>query len=89
MGDDQRAARGAGIYRDNCASCHNHGKREAPILSEHQAWTARLRQGTRELVKNALIGKNDMPFWGGNIRLTRHQITDAIHYMIERISQSE
>ena len=87
--DDQRAARGAGIYRDNCAGCHNHGEREAPILSEHQAWTARLRQGTRELVKSALIGKNNMPFWGGNIRLSRQQITDAIHYMIERISSSE
>lgn len=87
--DQQRASRGAEIYRDNCADCHSQGNKSAPILSEHNAWSQRLSQGTRELVKSTLIGKNDMPFWGGNIRLSRHQITDAIHYMIERISKSE
>ncbi len=87
--DQQRASRGAEIYRDNCADCHSQGNKGAPILSENETWSHRLRQGTRELVKSTLIGKNDMPFWGGNIRLSRHQITDAIHYMIERISVSE
>ncbi len=87
--DQQRASRGAEIYRDNCADCHSQGKKGAPMLSEHDSWSHRLRQGTRELVKSTLVGKNDMPFWGGNIRLSRHQITDAIHYMIERISKSE
>ncbi len=87
--DQQRASRGAEVYRDNCAGCHSQGKRGAPMLSEHDAWSPRLRQGTRELVKSTLVGKNDMPFWGGNIRLSRHQITDAIHFMIERISTPE
>lgn len=84
--DDSSVKRGEHIYRNNCARCHDQGAEGAPKLSDTQNWSKRVRLGTRELVKSTIIGKNKMPFWGGNIRLSRNQLKDAIHFMIHQAS---
>lgn len=86
--DNDRVSRGAEIYHQVCARCHNDGEQGAPKLSDKKSWSKRIRQGTRELVKNTVIGKSNMPLWGGDSRLSRNQLKDAIHFMIHQASLS-
>lgn len=86
--DNDRVSRGAEIYHQVCARCHDHGEQGAPKLSDTKSWSTRIRQGTRELVKNTVIGKSNMPLWGGDSRLSRNQLKDAIHFMIHEASLS-
>lgn len=86
--DSESIFRGAQIYHQVCARCHDHGEQGAPKLSDKKSWSTRIRQGTRELVKNTVIGKSNMPLWGGDSRLSRNQLKDAIHFMIHQASLS-
>lgn len=87
--ENDRVLRGEEIYRQNCSRCHEQGNKGAPLLSDKKQWAQRIRQGTRELVKNTVMGKLNMPMWGGNTRLSRNQIKDAIHFMIYQASLSD
>ena len=87
--DRDRVSRGGEVYHHNCARCHNDGWQGAPKLGNKEDWSVRILQGTRELVNNTVIGKSSMPLWGGNSRLSRNQLTDAIHFMIHQASLAQ
>lgn len=87
--DRDRVSRGGVIYHHNCARCHDDGQQGAPKLGNKKDWSVRILQGTRELVNNTVTGKSSMPLWGGNSRLSRNQLTDAIHFMIHQASLTQ
>jgi cytochrome c553/cytochrome c5 len=82
--DSGGVIRGETIYRLNCASCHDTGSDGAPSPDDPAQWRSRLANGFRQMERNALLGKRNMPMLGGNRLLSRNQIRDAIHYMLSR-----
>ena len=85
--EPERIVRGQLVYSENCARCHDQGEQGAPKLSDRDAWQQRMHRGTRELVRSTVMGKQAMPFWGGNVHLSRNQLKDAIHFMLDQASQ--
>ena len=82
--DPARVIRGEDIYQLNCATCHASEIDGAPKPDDRAQWQQRLANGFRRLERSALLGKQRMPMKGGNRKLSRNQIRDAIHYMLSR-----
>lgn len=86
--EPERVARGQRIYRLNCARCHDRGEQNAPRLSDKDDWVQRVRRGTRKLVNSTVMDKMGMPLRVGSRRLSRNQLTDAVHYMLHHASRA-
>jgi cytochrome c5 len=72
---------GKEVYASACAACHDAGLLNAPKPDDRAAWKARLAQGQKTLVSNAINGIRQMPARGGNASLTDLEVERAVVYM--------
>jgi cytochrome c5 len=72
---------GKEIYANACAACHDAGLLNAPKPGDPAAWKARLAQGQKTLVQNAINGIRQMPARGGNASLTDLEVERAVVYL--------
>jgi cytochrome c5 len=79
---------GSVIYGKLCGACHESGVGGAPQLLQ-SAWTARLAQGSDQLVLHATQGFQGaagiMPAKGGNPSLTDEQVAVTVKWMIDNL----
>lgn len=75
-------ARGAAVYRQSCAVCHDKGIAGAPKTGDKTAWSPRLASGTDALYTSALNGKGAMPAKGGNPALSESDVKSAVDYLV-------
>jgi len=84
--EDAELASGQTVYRENCATCHNRGKKGAPKVGDHEAWAERLAQGNDTLFAHATEGYigpsgSEMPARGGTDDLTDAEVRSAVLYL--------
>lgn len=87
---DPMLALGQGIYRSDCANCHDRGKKGAPRAGDAAAWGPRLGQGIETLITHATWGYlgpagDEMPARGGNEDLSDEQVSAAVRYLTSLI----
>ena len=79
---------GGVIYAKLCGACHESGAGGAPQLVQ-SAWTARIAQGSDQLVLHATQGYQGsagiMPAKGGNPALTDEQVAATVKWMIDNL----
>jgi cytochrome c5 len=75
-------------YEQYCSVCHRSGVGGAPIVGEQRSWQTRLEQGVQKTVLNAINGMSSgssvMPAKGGFVHLSDQEVTEAVHYMVEK-----
>lgn len=72
------------IYSASCSACHASGAAGAPKLGDKQAWTSRIKSGTKLLYKSAIEGKKAMPPKGGNVSLSNEDVKAVVDYMVSK-----
>lgn len=72
---------GEAVYKMTCAGCHVSGALGAPKVGDASAWSARLAQGDKKLIENAVKGLRGMPAKGGNAELDDVEVARAVVYM--------
>ena len=78
---------GEAIYVQYCASCHNAGVAEAPVLGDKEQWSWRLNKSEEELLQRTIEGiPPGMPKKGLCLSCTDEQLKDAIDYMVEAVN---
>lgn len=75
---------GEAVYKAVCATCHAAGLAGAPKAGDAGAWTARLAQGDKKLIENALKGLRAMPPKGGNPDLDDVEVARAVAFMVNQ-----
>lgn len=83
VGNRLDAERGGEIYRASCAECHDGGKENAPRLQDGEAWKGRSFKAFSVMNDHAKSGFLAMPARGGNPKLTKQDIADAVFYMTQ------
>jgi cytochrome c5 len=83
------AQTGRQVYNAVCIACHAPpGLGGAPALGDSDAWAARIDQGMKTLIDNALNGYSGstgiMPRRGGRPDLSDAEVIEAVEYMVER-----
>ena len=71
---------GEELVNGACASCHQAGVAEAPLLGDEAAWAERREAGLEALVASVINGKGSMPARGGST-YTDEQITKAVQHI--------
>ena len=75
------------VYNNACIACHGAGVAGAPKVSDAEAWSARIAQGSDTLYANAINGYSGsagyMPPKGGNNSLSDEEVKAAVDYMVE------
>ena len=78
---------GKRIYEYACASCHNSGVANSPVVGDRVNWIDRIDKGKEVLYKNSINGfygeKGYMPAKGGASNLTDGQVINAVDYMLK------
>jgi len=87
---DPILALGQGVYRSDCATCHDRGKKGAPRAGNAGDWTPRLGRGLDTLITHATQGYlgpagDEMPARGGNEDLSDEQVAAAVRYIASLI----
>jgi cytochrome c len=81
------AIAGEATYQAACGVCHTSGLAGAPKVSDANAWSERLKQGTDLLITHALEGYSGsagyMPAKGGRADLSDEAVTNAVLFMVE------
>ncbi len=81
-------ARGAAVFKNTCAMCHQTGVAGAPKLGDKADWAPRIAQGPDLLYKHATEGfsgdKGAMPAKGGNPSLSDAEVKAAVDYIVEQ-----
>ena len=81
---------GVEVYKIACASCHNSGVANSPMINDPYSWVDRVNKGNDELYKNSIYGYSGksgyMPAKGGYSSLTDKQVRDAVDYMLGLIN---
>jgi cytochrome c5 len=80
---DISIAHGKQIYDRYCASCHNNGYKEAPILGNKADWQPLLAKNVDTLIHNTLQGVGNMPPKGGCKRCSNADVIAAVKYMVQ------
>ncbi|NTW48178.1 MAG: cytochrome c5 family protein [Chlorobiales bacterium] len=79
---------GKKLYDENCMGCHKIGAMGAPKTGDKAGWTARIATGMDAMVKNSFDGYKGkagmMPAKGGNAKLTKDQVGNAVAYMVDQ-----
>ena len=75
------ARSGEQVYQAACAACHTAGVLNSPKTGDAATWKARLAQGEKTLVANAINGIRQMPARGGNPNLSDLEVHRAVVYM--------
>lgn len=83
---------GEQVYKTVCIACHSPpGVGGAPALGNLEAWAPRIAQGMDTLIHHALNGFSGntgvMPRKGERPDLSDEEITGAVEYMVEQVTQ--
>uniref|UniRef100_Q3AS45 Cytochrome c-555 n=1 Tax=Chlorobium chlorochromatii (strain CaD3) TaxID=340177 RepID=Q3AS45_CHLCH len=88
MAATYNAAAGKKVYDASCATCHKTGMMGAPKLGDKANWAPRIAQGMDKLVSKSVAGykgaKGMMPAKGGNAKLTKPEVGNAVAYMVQQ-----
>ncbi|MGL4410158.1 MAG: c-type cytochrome [Zoogloea sp.] len=80
------AAKGAEVFKNTCAMCHQTGVAGAPKLGDKPDWAPRIALGPDLLYKHAIEGfsgdKGAMPAKGGNPSLSDADVKAAVDYIV-------
>jgi cytochrome c5 len=76
-------AHGRVVFTGKCLECHEHGRRDAPVLGEVDDWRGRLDQPLSTLIEHAIQGHGDMPARGYH-DLSDQQVAAAVAYVVDR-----
>lgn len=63
-------------------SCHFTGKKNAPKISDREAWAERARKGMPIMTETAIRGVREMPAHGGKASVSDLELSRAINYML-------
>lgn len=77
-------ATGQAVYESACKVCHEAGQANAPKLGDRARWKPLIKEGLRELTRDAIRGKGAMPPRGGRPELTDTEIARAVAYMANK-----
>lgn len=73
------------VYSGLCASCHDTGLNDAPLVSDKGAWEQRLAErGIDGLHNSSINGRDLMPAKGGDPRLTDDEVKNTVYFMLEQ-----
>lgn len=73
------------VYGGLCASCHDTGLNDAPLVSDKGAWEQRLAErGIDGLHNSSINGRDLMPAKGGDPRLTDEEVKNTVYFMLEK-----
>lgn len=75
---------GADVYREHCASCHDTGADNAPVVGRASDWADRSKLWQGILMDHARSGYLTMPSKGGSPELSDANVNAAVEYMLER-----
>ena len=73
---------GRKTYDEFCASCHDTGIDEAPVIGQPDAWKNRSPLWQAVLMEHAKQGYLDMPAKGGADELSDLAVSQAVEYML-------
>lgn len=76
-------AHGRVVFNDHCLSCHEAGKKGAPVVGELADWLGRIDRPLDHLINNAIQGHGDMPP-RGDTDLTDQDVASAVAYVVDR-----
>jgi cytochrome c5 len=79
---------GEEVFNQACAACHTAGMMNAPKVGDQAGWKARIAQGYKALVNNAINGVRAMPARGGNPDLTDLEVARGVTYMANQSGAS-
>ena len=91
QGSTAALARGREVFVANCTKCHVEGLGDAPVVTDAEAWSARLSQPAAALYAHAIEGfwgdVGEMPPRGDNDALSDAEVRAAVDYI--RFVQSD
>jgi cytochrome c5 len=73
---------GRQTYEIACASCHDSGKLDAPLIGNTKDWSGRSELWGAVLVEHAKTGYLEMPGKGGREELSEDAVEAATEYML-------
>jgi cytochrome c5 len=73
---------GRDTYNLACASCHDTGKMDAPLIGNPKDWSGRSDLWDAVLAEHAKTGYLEMPEKGGHPELSDEQIESAAEFML-------
>ncbi len=77
-----RLVLGRQTYELACASCHDTGKLDAPLIGNPKDWSGRSELWDAVLVEHAKTGYLEMPEKGGHPELSEDAVEAAAEYML-------
>lgn len=82
---------GKEVYNLACASCHNSGVSNSPMVNDPFSWVNRISKGKEELYKNSIYGysgeRGYMPAKGGYSYLSGMEVKAAVDHMLDIINR--
>lgn len=73
------------VYAGLCASCHDTGLNDAPLMGDNAAWAVRFQErGLDGLHESSLHGRNLMPAKGGDPRLTDEEVSHTVDFILSK-----
>ncbi len=72
----------AGAYQMSCNACHGTGAAGAPMLSDAEAWEARMEKGMDALMSNVINGVGAMPARGICMTCSDGDLQAIVNYML-------
>lgn len=72
----------AGAYQMSCNACHGTGAAGAPMLSDAEAWEARMEKGMDALMSNVINGVGAMPARGICMTCSDGDLQAIVNFML-------
>lgn len=73
------------VYAGLCASCHDTGLNDAPLMGDNAVWAVRFQErGLDGLHDSSLHGRNLMPAKGGDPRLTDEEVMHTVDFILSK-----
>jgi len=79
---EDQMLKGRETYEAACASCHDTGEGDAPVIGDKEAWSDRSGLWVAVLSDHATAGYLEMPEKGGYGELTDDSVSAAVEYML-------
>lgn len=84
----KQLANGMKLYFQNCFSCHNTGRNNAPRLGDGLAWQGRKEKGVDVLSKHVIEGHGRMIVKGGSGVESTEEVKSMVEYMLSTLEPS-
>ena len=81
---ESRMLAGQETYEAVCASCHDQGEGNAPVVGDGDTWSARSDLWVAVLSEHANSGYLEMPEKGGHSELTEDAVAAATEFMLAK-----